>query len=181
MTLEQLKEKILSLIEELNPDSQLLTDDPDIAAKLDSVIDQVSVELSRVKKLPRVIPVEAKRGQQLTFEDLGELVGREVYQLDRVSGADHILRGGGTVVEFLASGEAVVEVFVYPAAVSAGQELELSRDALEVLPYGVAADLLKSDISAGYGSVYAQRYEGMLRQLDSRYALGHITFQGGML
>ena len=37
MTLEEMKKKVLGLIEELNPESKLLTDDPDIATKINSV------------------------------------------------------------------------------------------------------------------------------------------------
>ena len=37
MTLQEMKRKVLALIEELNPNSDLLTDDPDIAAKINAV------------------------------------------------------------------------------------------------------------------------------------------------
>lgn len=57
---------------------------------------------------------------------------------------------------------------------------ELSADALEIMPYGVAGDLLKSDKSAEYGSIYTKRYEDMKMQLDPRYNLGSITVEGGV-
>jgi hypothetical protein len=50
---------------------------------------------------------------------------------------------------------------------------------LEIMPYGIAADLLKSDVSAQYGSIYATRYESMLSRLDPRYQMDSITFEGG--
>jgi hypothetical protein len=50
---------------------------------------------------------------------------------------------------------------------------------LEILPYGVAADLLKSDVSAEYGSVYATRYENMLQRLDPRNHLTSVVIEGG--
>lgn len=181
MKLEQMKEKILSLIEELNPASPLLTDDPDIAAKIDPVINQVMTELSRLKKLPRLLSLEVQAGQELSFEDLQAECGREVYQLSNVTGADYVLRAGGRVIRFLSPGRVTVDLFVYPQPVAAGQELELSRDVLEILPYGVAADLLKTDISAGNGQIYAQRYKEMLNLLDPRYSLSCITFEGGLL
>jgi cell division initiation protein len=56
-------------------------------------------------------------------------------------------------------------------------EFELSSDVLEVLPYGVAADLLKSDVSNAYGNIYAQRYEQMKQQLDIRYNTGSIELE----
>ena len=46
--------------------------------------------------------------------------------------------------------------------------------------YGVAADLLKSDVSANYGKIYAERYEQLLQRLDSRNALGGIYIDGGV-
>ena len=37
MTLLEMKKKVLRLIEEINPNSELLTDDPDIANKINDV------------------------------------------------------------------------------------------------------------------------------------------------
>ena len=52
MTLKEMKQKTLRLIEEINPESELLTDDPDIAAKINDVINQIQFELVRIKKIP---------------------------------------------------------------------------------------------------------------------------------
>ena len=49
------------------------------------------------------------------------------------------------------------------------------------MPYGIAADLLKSDVSAEYGNIYAVRYENMKQLLDPRYNMPSITFEGGVL
>ena len=114
MTLAQMKEKVLALIEELNPHSELLTDDPDIAAKLLPVIEQVMIELSRLKKLPRLITKEVKKGELLDFATLQDLCGREIYQLGLITGVEYLLRAGGTVVQILSDGTAQVDVFVYP-------------------------------------------------------------------
>ena len=46
-----------------------------------------------------------------------------------------------------------------------------------MMPYGVAADLLKSDISNNYGKIYAERYETMKQQLDPRHSLGTIYIE----
>ena len=48
------------------------------------------------------------------------------------------------------------------------------------MPYGVAADLLKSDVSNGYGQIYSQRYETMLQRLDPRHSEGFIYMSGGV-
>jgi hypothetical protein len=49
------------------------------------------------------------------------------------------------------------------------------------MPYGIAADLLKSDISAEYGSVYAQRYETLMQRLDPRYQMTTVFIEGGVM
>ena len=59
-------------------------------------------------------------------------------------------------------------------------ELELSDDAIEVLIYGVAADLLKSDVSSNYGQIYAERYREMKNELDPRYAMGSVYIEGSI-
>ena len=56
-------------------------------------------------------------------------------------------------------------------------KFELSTDVLEIMPYGVAGDLLKSDISASYGQVYSNRYEQLKQQLDPRYHTGSIYIE----
>ena len=58
--------------------------------------------------------------------------------------------------------------------------MELSPDCRALLPSGAAADLLKSDPVAQYGKVYADRYESMLRRLDTRYAVSGIRVEGGV-
>ena len=47
MSLTDVKKQILAMIEELNPESELLTDDPDISAKINYVINQIMIELVR--------------------------------------------------------------------------------------------------------------------------------------
>ena len=48
------------------------------------------------------------------------------------------------------------------------------------MPYGVAGDLLKSDVSTQYGAIYSQRYETMLQRLDPRYSMDSFTIEGGI-
>ena len=48
------------------------------------------------------------------------------------------------------------------------------------MPYGVAGDLLKSDVSNQYGQIYSQRYAELKSQLDPRYSLGSIYIEGGI-
>ena len=79
MTLLEMKKKVLALIEELNPDSEFLTDDPDIATKINDVTNQILFELARIKKISKYAEIEVTAGQQLTFEDIEAVVGYVVY------------------------------------------------------------------------------------------------------
>jgi hypothetical protein len=185
MKLLEMKKKVLSLIEELNPDSELLTDDPDIQAKINEVINQIMFELVRIKKLPKYVEIEVNKGDIIEFADIESECGYEIYQLGLVGGVAYIPKANGTVLKILENGTAEIDCYVYPERITEktkdkAYEFELSADVLEVMPYGVAADLLKSDVSADYGREYASRYEMMLQRLDPRYQLPSITFEGGV-
>lgn len=185
MTLLEFKKKVLGLIEELNPDSEYLTEDPDIATKINDVTNQVMFELARIKKIPKFVEMAVSEGDRITFEDIEKECGYTVYQLALVSGVDYTPRANGTVLKVLESGTAEIDCYVYPERITEktkdkAYEFELSDDVLEIMPYGVAADLLKSDVSTEYGSIYASRYETMLQRLDPRYAMNSITIEGGV-
>lgn len=185
MTYLEMKKKYLGLIEELDPDSEQLTADPDIAAKQIEVTNQVMFELARMKKISKYVEMEVKAGDLITLEDIGNECGYEVYQVDTVSGVNYSPKAHGTVFKILESGTAEFDVFVYPERITEktkdkAYEFELSPDVLEIMPYGIAADLLKSDVSTEYGSIYATRYETMLQRLDPRYQLTNIYIEGGV-
>lgn len=185
MTLLDMNKKVLALVEELNPDSELLTDDPDIAAKINDVTNQIMFELARIKKIPKYIEMEVSKGDTITFEDLERESGYEIFQLGTISGILCSTKASGTVIKALESGVAEIDVYVYPERIDSktnpkAYEFELSNDALEIMPYGIAGDLLKSDVSAEYGNIYAARYEQMLSRLDPRYQLSFITIEGGV-
>lgn len=184
MTLKEMKQKALSLIEEYNPSHELLTDDPDIAAKLNSVINSVMYELARLKKIPKYVEMEVKKRDLVDFAAIEEVCGYEIYQIDKASGVDYETRADGCILKILESGTLELDVFVYPERItektSNGYEFELSPDALEIMPYGVAGDLLKSDVSAEYGNIYSTRYESMLQRLDPRQNMGMFTVEGGV-
>lgn len=185
MTLNEMKKKVLGLIEELNPNSTMLTDDPDIATKINDVINQIMFELLRIKKIPKYFEMEVQKGDLITFADFQDECEYEVYQVSLVSGVKYSPKANGTVFKVLEDGIMEVECFVYPERItektSGGYEFELSSDVLEVMPYGVAADLLKSDVSAEYGNIYAVRYENMKQQIDTRYQTASIYVEGGVI
>jgi hypothetical protein len=184
MTLLEMKKKVLALIEELNPDSEYLTDDPDIATKYNEVTNQIMFELARLKKIPKYVEIDVKKGDIYDLEKFGEECGYEVFQVDMVYGVPFVMKAHGTVYKFTEDGTAEIDLFVYPERITEktkdkAYEFELSADVLEVMPYGIAADLLKSDVSAEYGAVYANRYAEMKQLIDPRYQTALFTVEGG--
>jgi len=178
MTLTEMKKKVLRLIEEINPKSELLTDDPDIANKINDVINQIQNELARIKKIPARKEIEVEKDKEYDLSD----IDKNIYQLNIVTGVKNNIIGN-TII-FNEKGIAKVYYYNYPKQIAfetVGDdfEFELSTDVLEIMPYGVAGDLLKSDPSTQYGQVYSNRYEQLKQQLDPRYHTGSISFEGG--
>lgn len=178
MTLKEMKVNVLNLIEEINPSSQYLTDDPDIAAKINDVINNIQNELARIKKIPVRDEMEVAEGDEVDFVD----IDKDLFQLNIVRGVDNTIVGD-TII-FNEDGTAKIYYYKYPKQIKSDTDedtfkFELSTDALNIMPYGVAGDLLKSDISAQYGRVYSERYEQMLQRLDPRYHTGSIYISGG--
>lgn len=185
MTLKDMKKKTLSLIEEIvdNPDSTTitsLTNDPDIEAKLNYVINQIQFELARIKKMPEYVEIDVEKDDLIDFDTIRTETSNEVYQIDICRGINYELKADGTIVKCLEDGTLELEYYKYPTRIDKTTpdtfEFELSDDVLEIMPYGVAADLLKSDVSNAYGNVYANRYENMKQELDTRYNTGYIEF-----
>ena len=178
MTLGELKKKTLALIEEINTEETSLTDDPDIAAKLPYVINQILHELARFKKIPAYSEYDAEKDEIFDLNNLDSF-----YQLNIIRGVDYEYLDD-THIKFLEDGEALIKYYKYPIFIddkkSDKTQLDLSEDALEIAPYGIAADLLKSDVSNKYGAIYANRYREMIQTLDSRYSLGSVEFDGGI-
>lgn len=183
MTYKELKRKVLVLIEEYAPDSETLTKDEDIENKMPDVCNQVMYELCRFKKIPKYIEMDVEAGDVVDFEALASECGYDIYQVQRVTGVGYETRGDGTILKMLDSGKAEIDVFVYPEAITSktkdNYELELSLDALEILPYGIAADLLATDVSSNYKE-FKERYETMLARLDSRNQMPSISIVGGI-
>ena len=185
MNLLEMKKKVLGLIEELNPNSELLTDDPDISTKINEVTNQILFELARMKKIPKYVELEVSEGDIIEFADIEKECGYEIYQLANVCGVEVAHKANGTVLKVMESGTAEIDCYVYPERITEktkdkAYEFELTPDVLEVMPYGIAADLLKSDVSTEYGSVYATRYETMLQRLDPRYEMTSVSIVGGV-
>ena len=178
MTLEEMKAKVYSLIEEYNEDEENLTEDEDLALKMNHVINQIQNELARFKKIEAYTTLEGSEGDLIDFSSVDD----NLYQLNIIKGLDCEIIG--QKIKFNEDGVAEVYYYTYPSQIDENTddnfEFNLSIDALEIMPYGVAADLLKSDVSSNYGQIYAQRYREMKNELDPRYAMGAVYIDGGI-
>ena len=176
MTLEEMKIKTYSLIEEYSEEADELTEDEDLSSKMNSVINQIQNELARIKKIEEYAEIEGKKGDIINFSEIDPLF----YQLNIIKGVDAYILSQR--IKFNEDGLAEIYYYRYPKQINIdsddSEELELSIDVLEIMPYGIAADLLKADVSNNYGQIYAQRYLELKQGLDPRYALGSVYIEG---
>ena len=112
MTLLEMKKKVLQLIEEIDTTQDSLTNDPDISAKMNSVINQVMYELARMKKIPANTTVEATKGQVLDLNTLDNFYQARLIRFD--GGYDLI----ENLVVFAADGEANIFYYKYPELIT---------------------------------------------------------------
>lgn len=178
MTLKEMKLRVLSLIEEINPDSEYLTDDIDIQEKINYVIDIKNHELARIKRISAVDTINVKKDGEIDlYEELDNF-----YKLGSIKGVSYDLFNN--IVTFNEEGKAKIYYYKYPKMINADTsdtyKFENSTDVLEIMPLGIAADLLKSDVSAQYGKVYQDAYTNALNMLDTRVTEGQIEFVGGI-
>lgn len=170
MTLKEMKVKVLGLIEELNDNNENLTDDPDISNKINSVINQVQLELSRIKKIPAKMEYTVKDNKVMPMSS-------SMFQIFKIIGTSFQVIGKDIIFPDDFMGKVTIYYYKYPEAItketSDDYEFELDDDVLEIMPYGVAGDLLKSDPSVDY-SVYSNRYEQMLQRIDNRNSVGMV-------
>ena len=177
MTLEQMKEKVYAMIEEYDEKAEDLTQDNDLATKMNGVINQIQNELARFKKLSAKTTLEVTKGQEINVSD----IARDIYQLNMIRDVDFDIIGD-TII-FNEDGKARIFYYRYPKQIDSETEddfkLDLPTDCLEIMPYGVAGDILKSDVSSQYGTIYSNRYKELLQTLDPRHGIQIGTFSGG--
>lgn len=178
MTLEEMKHKVYSLIEEYSEDAADLTEDEDLASKINGVINSIQNELTRFKKIPKDVTINVSSGQEMYFKD----IDKDLYQLMNIRGVSTDILNDK--IFFNEDGEAKIFYYKYPKQITNetddSYKFELPTDLLEIMPYGVAGDILKSDVSSQYGAVYSARYREMLQTLDPRYGTGIIEITGGI-
>ena len=177
MTVNEMLEEIFTMIEEYDEKGTYKTNDVDFKNKVIPIINHIQNELARVKKIAAYEEVDVLEGDQLDLQF--DLI--DFYQLNVIKGVEY--EEIENLIIFKTEGKARIYYYKYPKRITAenlDKKIDLSTDLLEILPYGVAADILKSDIANQHGQVYANRYKELLDGLDPRYSRGHINIVGGI-
>lgn len=195
MTLKEQKYKILSLIEELNPKSEYLTDDPDIQAKINSVINQIQNELSRLKKIPAKYEFNTIENKTLLIKDIPDC-----YQINKLNTSKYNIIGDieiqfdedveENIIIYYYKYPKLIDVIIVPTEEENEEQVsrrideeyifELTQEVLEIMPFGVAADLLKNDMISNYGKYYYERYNELKQMIDPRQTVGIVVAEGGL-
>lgn len=198
MTAREMKIKTFSLIEELYPELAGLADDEDILKKINGVINSVMYELARLKKISAKYEYDVK-------EDTKTLVLNDIpsfYQLISISNIKYEILGNYEIsftLEDKNEEKATIYYYKYPEkmelefSATEGKteeevskeydnnfEFELSEDVLEIMPYGIASDLLKNDMISAYGKYFDERYQALKNMIDTRKTSGKGYIDGGV-
>ena len=97
MTLEEMKQKVYSLIEEYNEDAENLTDDEDLATKMNSCINIIMNEMSRFKKINEYKEMDVAEGQNIELKEIDD----NIYQLNIIRGVDYTVIGNRIIFKRL--------------------------------------------------------------------------------
>lgn len=190
MTFAENKKLALGLIEEYSPKNTMLTDDEDIATRLNLVYATNYQELSQNKKILKT-KVLRNLGAT-TSEGYDEMnMPYDLYQVRRVVAMDsnneemeanYRILGKKIYIDRSKDAKYVMEYFAYPTVINEQTEddfvLEIDQDAQMILPYAVANDILKVDPSSDYTAFYNE-YQRKLNSLDTRREIASAVVEEG--
>lgn len=204
MTLKEMKIKTFSLIEEYYPNEPDLAEDEDVINKINGVINQITMDLMKYRKIPANTKIDITKDDDriinlLNTKKLPNKV--KIYQINKIilvssNGATNSYNQiDDTTIEL--PSDFVGSIYIYYSKMPKLCQItfdsederreedenftfDLDNVLLEIMPYGVAADLLKMDMISNYGTYFYNRYVEMRNNIDSRRAVGSIRFEGGI-
>lgn len=192
MTLGENKKITLGLIEEYSKTNTKLTDDEDIAMRLNLIYTTNYQELSQNKKILKTKVLRNITGNtEDGFEEIS--LPSDIYQIKRVVAldndnvevqADYKTIGKKIYINKKVDAKYILEYYMYPSVITEETEddfyLEIDQDAQMILPYAVANDILKVDPSSDYTAFLAE-YKRKLDGLDPRIVMPSISIVEGVL
>jgi len=200
MTLGQVKKTAYALIDEYSSDESSFTEDEDLASKINIIANVCYHELSGIKPIKRIFEIDrTARGTTdynraydlpINIKKIEQVVARDETTNEPIT-ARYFLDFGveevdGEVTTYsdkiyindLDNGIYSVKYRVYPTDITETTldtfELELDKDAQMLMPFAIASDILKSDVSSDY-TTFQRRYEDQLQKLDVRKTTGLIV------
>lgn len=199
MTAKEIKIKTFSLIEEYYPERTELADDQDVIYKINGVINSIMLDLMKYRKIPAKYSYELKEDNtSLALSSIPDF-----YQLNTIPDIEYNVVGNIEIIfnteDLELPKEITIYYYKYPSLmdltfeatstqtkeeVSAEYdesfEIELDLDLQEIMPYGIASDLLKNDMISGYGRYFYERYTELKGLIDSRKTQGMAIITGGI-
>lgn len=191
MKLKEMKVNTFSLIEEYYPELKNLAEDADVINKINSVVNNVSMDLMKLKKIPASEVVDVTNNKVI---NLRKEIGTDFYQLNKVVGVDSYDMIDDITIKLPEDfkGKITLYYYKYPDMVKTTFkndderrmeddtfEFDLDPDVLHVMPYGIASDLLKMDMISGYGRYFYERYMELKNGIDRRRTAGMVYSEGG--
>lgn len=194
MTLQDMKIKTFSLIEEYYPEKAGLAEDEDVLNKINGVVNQIQLDLMKFRKISATREIEVYDGDEKSI-NIKQMI-KDLYQLKTVDAGDDVsFRMPNEDIIILPDdyvGTVTIYYYKYPKEVKltydtnetisdydSSFKFDLDLDLQEIMPYGIAADLLKMDMISNYGKYFYDRYLEMKNSIDSRKTSGMIIIDGG--
>jgi hypothetical protein len=184
MTLGENKKITLGLIEEYSPTNPLLTDDEDISTRLNFVYSTSYQELSEKKKIVKTRTIkeistsEPEEGYTEYSLPSNMYLFKGIYAFDdnnNKANPDYYIVGKKIYINNESNNKYVLEYYIYPAFINEETDedfvLELDQDALMILPYMVASDILKTDPSADY-EAFEKEFNRKLNEFNTGTSAG---------
>lgn len=199
MTLKEMKIKVFSLIEEYYPELTGLAEDEDVLNKINGIVNSIQLDLMKYRKIPANTEIEIKENSDRIITISDEI--NDLYQLNKVilvpsdntiSKDFEMLDEDNIQVNDDFVGTVRLFYYKYPRTVKVSFEESEDKDQYdenfkfdidlvlqEVMPYGIARDLLRLDMISVYGTYFEKTYNELKQQLDSRRTAGIITIYDG--
>ena len=199
MTLKEMKIKVFSLIEEYYPELTGLAEDEDVLNKINGIVNSIQLDLMKYRKIPANTEIEINENSDRIITISDEI--NDLYQLNKVilvpsdntiSKDFEMLDEDNIQVNDDFVGTVRLFYYKYPKTVKVSFDENEDKDQYdenfkfdidlvlqEVMPYGIARDLLRLDMISVYGTYFEKTYNELKQQLDSRRTAGIITIYDG--
>jgi hypothetical protein len=199
MKLKEMKQKTFALIEELYPELSNLAEDEDVINKINGVVNAVQMDLMKFRKITanEEIEIELDDDRIIDLKDYDDIY--QVNKIKLIPNEDDMVTTfnmiDNTTLEIDDSFAGTIRLYYYkyPTLCKTMFNNDTERQnednryvfeidpmLLEIMPYGIARDLLRLDMISNYGSYFERTYNELIQRLDSRNTAGFITIEGGI-